>query len=362
MDLAARRESCDWEMTSRIRKEGIRMLVPDVQGFREYSILLAMRSRLELADRDYAKAAYTLQTGFALGRHVGEAPNAISALVGKATCHNMLSRVEEWIQIPDAPNLYWALTNLPRPLIDLRKPLEGEKLMLEAEFPDLRTLETEPLSLQEQQRLMKKLNDLGYWAVAGRPEPSSWQRKFGFLAAAMQAYPRAKRALIAQGRKAAEVEAMPVLQVILIDHLGEYRRRLDDMVRWVNLPYWQAREGLKKADDALHQASVERPATMLFGVFLPAWNKVVQESVRLDRHVAALRCIEAVRLHAVAHGGKPPAKLSDITEVPVPDDPATGKSFVYEVKGDRVTLREPLRADGTAALATPLHYELTFKR
>jgi hypothetical protein len=95
---------------------------------------------------------------------------------------------------------------------------------------------------------------------------------------------------------------------------------------------------------------------------LPAIRNVVEATARLDRHVAALRCVEAIRLHAAAHGGKLPAKLSDITEVPVPVDPATGKSFVYQVKGDRVDLRDPPRADGRPALALPLHYELTFKR
>ena len=65
---------------------------------------------------------------------------------------------------------------------------------------------------------------------------------------------------------------------------------------------------------------------------------------------------------AAAHGGQLPAKLGDITAVPVPADPATGKSFLYQVQGDRVTLRDPPGANGRPALVTPLHYELTFKR
>src|SRR5262249_57414803 len=101
------------------------------------------------------------------------------SMVGNAVCTLMLSRVEEWIQAPDAPNLYWALTNLPRPLIDLRKSLEGEMLMLEAEFPDLRTLERETLSPQAQQRLLKKLNDPEYGD--GRGDRPAWQKPRGCL-------------------------------------------------------------------------------------------------------------------------------------------------------------------------------------
>jgi hypothetical protein len=362
VDLAARRESCDWEMTDRLRKEGLMMLLPDLQGFREYGGLLAMRCRLEVADRQYGKAVYTLQTGFALGRHVSESPTLVSSLVGNAVCTIMLGRVEELIQAPGSPNLYWALTDLPRPLIDLRKALQGEKLMLAAELPDLKHIETEPLSPAAQKRLLQKLNDPVFWALTGGESRSPAERKLGFLALAMRAYPAAKRALLAEGRKAAEVEAMPALQVILIDAVRAYRRLRDDTWKWATLPYPEAEAGLVKLDREVRKVRKENPAGRLFLGFVPAIQKVVEATARLDRHIAALRCVEAIRLHAAAHGGQLPTKLSDITEVPVPADPATGKSFVYQVKGDRVTLRDPPRADGRPALPTPLHYELTFRR
>jgi hypothetical protein len=362
VDLGARRESCDWEMTERIRKEGIFLLVPDVQGFREYATLLAMRCRLEIADGDYPRAIYTLQTGLALGRHVGEAPLLINALVGTDTCYRMLDRVEELIQAPKSPNLYWALTSLPRPLIDLRKPMQGDKLSLEAAFPDLRTIESEPLSPQAQQRLLKKLNDPGFRGALFGGDHSGWQQKFGFVGAALQAYPGAKRALIAQGRKAEEVAAMPVLQVILIDALQQYRRLCDDAFKWVNVPYPQARARLRELDHQIKEAEKAHPGASLFLAFVPHIQRVYEVTLRLERRVAALRCIEALRLYAAAHGGKLPARLSDITEVPVPDDPVTGKGFVYQVNGDRVTLCDPPLADGQPALFAPLYYELTFKR
>ena len=39
------------------------------------------------------------------------------------------------------PNLYWALTVLPRPLIDLRSGIEFEMELLEMQFPDLADLD-----------------------------------------------------------------------------------------------------------------------------------------------------------------------------------------------------------------------------
>jgi hypothetical protein len=362
VDLAARREHCDWEMTPRLRKEGLRMLFPEVQGFREYAMLLAMRSRLEMADKDYDKAVYTFQTGFGLGRHVGESPTLITALVGNAICSIVLDRVEELMQAPGSPNLYWGLTNLPRPMIDLRRPLEGETLMFRAEFPGVEKIETDTLSPQEQKRLLKKLDNPELWGMIGLERETRWWRKLGFAGLAMKAYPKAKRALIAQGRKPEEVEALPVLQVILIEAMRHYDRYRDEGLKWFNLPYPQARAALKKLDEQARIAVKEHPAAILALLFVPATQKVYEATVRLDRRIAALRCIEAIRLHAAAHGGNLPARLSDITAVPIPDDPATGKAFVYAVDGDRATLRDPPGADGRPALHTPMYYAITFKR
>jgi hypothetical protein len=192
--------------------------------------------------------------------------------------------------------------------------------------------------------------------VAGKSE------QVGFLRVALTSYPEAKRALIAQGRPAAEVEAMPVLQVLMIDAVTHYRRLRDDIWKWGGVPWPQARAGLEKAERELIALPRKRASAGLLTPFLPAIARVYESSVRLERRIAALRTVEAIRLYAAAHDGKLPAKLADITEVPVPDDPATGKSFDYRVDGDRVTLRDAPVADGRPALSSPLFYELTFKR
>jgi hypothetical protein len=59
---------------------------------------------------------------------------------------------------------------------------------------------------------------------------------------------------------------------------------------------------------------------------------------RLDRHVAALQCIEALRLYAGAHNGTFPNELSDVTEVPIPNDPIDQKPFIYHRTGSKAAL------------------------
>jgi hypothetical protein len=63
--------------------------------------------------------------------------------------------------------------------------------------------------------------------------------------------------------------------------------------------------------------------------------------LRIDRRVAALRVIEAIRIHAAAHDGALAESLDRITEVPVPEDPATGKPFEYHRDGNSATLFGP---------------------
>ncbi|NOR67536.1 MAG: hypothetical protein GQ528_09285 [Woeseiaceae bacterium] len=52
--------------------------------------------------------------------------------------------------------------------------------------------------------------------------------------------------------------------------------------------------------------------------------------MRLDRNIALLRTIEAVRMFAAAHSGRLPGSLAEITSVPVPADPVTGEGFLYK--------------------------------
>ncbi len=75
--------------------------------------------------------------------------------------------------------------------------------------------------------------------------------------------------------------------------------------------------------------------------------------MRVDREIAVLRTLEALRLHAAATNGQLPQRLTEITEVPVPDDPVTCKPFTFRRDGDKAFLEGPTFRD------VPLSYEIT---
>jgi hypothetical protein len=357
--LAARCERCDWQLSDRIREEGINLLLPDIQQMRYVANLLALRARLEIAEGHYDQALETLQTGFVLARHVSESPTLISSLVGIAIGFVMAGQLDELVQSPKAPNLYWALTDLPRPFIDLKRAFQGERVMIYGLFPELREARAAALSVREVQNLGDRFGQL---LEHGGGTTGRLQAKLALIGLAAKIYPEGKRFLLDQGLPAEQVEAMPVAQVALLYMLHEYDRHFDDMIKWQSLPYWQARVGLEKAEQGLKEARAnrQRMETVLATLLLPAVAKVNESTARIDRKIAALRCIEVIRLYAAAHDGRLPAELGAIAEVPIPLDPVTGKEFEYKVTDRKATLIGPVPPGAGKHLM--LQYELTLER
>jgi hypothetical protein len=95
-------------------------------------------------------------------------------------------------------------------------------------------------------------------------------------------------------------------------------------------------------------------------LLLPATQKVVEAGVRVDRRIAALRCVEAVRLYAAEHG-KLPVKLADVG-VPVPIDPVTGQGFSYEADGNTFTLTGVPFPGRPAERHYTVYYKVTLKK
>lgn len=213
-------------------------LPENLSEYRKITFALALQARLQIAQSQYNQAVKTIQTGFAMARHMGESPTIVQGMVGVAIATIMLNQVEELIQAPDSPNLYQALRALPEPLIDLNKQIELE-----------------------------------------------------------------------------------------LENLKKYRNPITRMA---------FKKQLK-----------------------PAHERVRMIMKKSDRHIAALQCIEALRLYAATNDGKFPNELNDVTEIPVPNDPVTQKPFVYSRTGSQAVLEGPVPEGGAAKDA--IRYELKLK-
>ncbi len=118
--------------------------------------------------------------------------------------------------------------------------------------------------------------------------------------------------------------------------VGQYRDLRDEQFKLSYLPWREARTRINEAEARLKSVK-PGPLTVLAELQSSILN-CLEAQMKLDRRVAALRVVEAVRLYAASHDGKLPEELSQITEVPVPDDPATGKPFEYRRDGAAAVL------------------------
>ena len=202
-------------------------------------------------------------------------------------------------------------------------------MWLNAAWPRLHDLEEAgPLSPQEQQKLIGGLT-CNVLYLFNTPNMVPFNR-LDAVAAITQVYPRARQALIARGRKPEIIDALPTIQVVALYVLQDFRQLQDDIFKWQGLPYWQALPGARRTDQERAELKNKLGAVSAVLELLPgSIQGVLLAEARLERRLAALRCVEAFRLYAAAHDGKLPGALSDITEVPIPDDPMTGKSFEY---------------------------------
>jgi hypothetical protein len=351
-------EYCDWQFP--IREQGFETPLPELQQTRNYARLLAPYARMQIAEGKYDEAVETLQSGYALARDVGNGQFLIQCLVGSAIANMISNQVQEFIQQPDAPNLYWALTILPAPMLDYHSGWEGEQDAIYLTFPELQHLDRKDLA-PDQWRILfeqsiQKAFRLGLDPSKAKENPTAIS---AFLV--MQKYSIAKSFLIERGWAADKVETMPVCQVVLIAAMRQYEEIRDDFFKWTYLPYAEAIKGMSSYDSKLRAISQSGQEILpIASMFLPALSSAKRNEIKGERQIDSLRVLEAIRLYAAAHEGRLPEKLDDITEVPLPLDPLYGKPFIYYLVGDKAILESPA-PKGMPPESWWMRYEITLK-
>jgi hypothetical protein len=305
------------------------LLLPEVQSMRLLARGLHVRTRCRIADGDFPGAMHSLQTQFAAGRHVGsDSPNLIQALVGMALSNTAVRATADWIEAPHSPNLYWALTALPTPHISVRRGMEGERIFTDVLFPGFRNAlysKSPPPPLD-----MKKTAE-AFKTIGMETNPF-----VGSLFIAAQAE-KARKHLVANGWDPDVVKSLPVSSTVFLYEIAVYDEFLDASLKWMYAPSTAAIAGLKEAEATFIKRSNSTEPTILAKLLLPAVQSAYFAQLRLDRHIAGLRCVEAIRLHAAATG-KLPSSSAEIKTVPWPNDPNTGKPFEITADGDAVKI------------------------
>ena len=173
-------------------------MIEEIQQMRSLGRLVALQARMAILDGRIDDAIDSIQTGFAVARHVSEGPMLVQGLVGMSLSAVMTKPLEELIQAPPMPSLYWALSDRPRPFIDLSAALENERFTLEREIPRLRELDGPPWGAEQgrafTEELRTKLFKLAGMVESPPAEPGShdvrnWSLKLGMAGLVAQVYP-----------------------------------------------------------------------------------------------------------------------------------------------------------------------------
>jgi hypothetical protein len=351
-DRAARMDRPDWQLLDKLRADGINLLLPDVQKLRFLASELQGRFRDEVTAHRFDDALGTAKTMFALARHMGEHPTVIGGLVGIAIAYVTVAPLEELIQQPGCPNLYWALTNLPSPLVPLEKGFQGERMFILAEFRDLD--DTAPMTPEQIRKLVAHIDRIRDFEPGGGRLKKTTRAYLAERTRDEKYLTAARRRLAEHGLPEERVAGFPADQVILLDELREYEVRRDEEMKLMNLPTWEF-----AARSARGRLRAGEPA--LFDFFLPTLSKVRLAQGRLEQRLALLRHVEALRMYAADHQGELPEKLAEI-DVPLPADPFTGRPFRYTLDGGVAHLRGTPPPGEEKNPAYNLHYEIAIRK
>jgi len=348
-DRAARLDNPDWQILLKLKSDGIGALLPELQQLRGLARALKLRFRAEVALGCFDDAIRTAKTMFAMTRHLGEHPTLVGDLVGIAIAFQAIEVLDEMLEQPGCPNLYWALTHLPSPLVPLDKGFEGERVMILWVFRNLD--ENAPMTVDQLKRFSEPLE------VLLANEPPAQRTARAWLDARTKDKAKlaaARRRLVEFGLPEERLLRFPADQVILLDEKRELEVRFDELVKTMSFPTWQT-EALASLIPS------HREPSLFADALVPSTYNVHRARARLDQRIALLRTVEVLRLHAAERNDTLPAKLSEVS-VPLPVDPFTGKPFRYDLAGATAHLRGSPPTGEEKNASFNMHYEVMLQQ
>ncbi len=254
IDRAARLDKADWQVLLKLRSDGFLTLLPDVQALRSLARSLQARFRTEVANGQLDDAIRTAKTMFAMARHMGEHPCVIGDMVGIAIANLAIAPLEEMLERPGCPNLYWALTNLPDPLISMRPGMDGERMMVAMLFRDLDP--AAPMSAEQITKFIEPFDKGMVIDSLALKEKGGIREYLAVRTRDEKKMNAARKQLVDFGVPEACVKTFPPDQVILLVEARECQARFDDLAKLCVLPAWKCEELLAKLEATLKEPAL----------------------------------------------------------------------------------------------------------
>lgn len=338
-------------------------VLSEIQSLRELARNQRIRCRLAIAEGRIDDAIEVIGQQVSMSRHISMDDFLVSYLVGSAVLREALDDALVLLEHSECPNLYWAFSQLPDPLMNMEACLSMELQFVFLQIPRLREVDLDPrgeeywkefiVEFAERTREIDEYNNHNERPIVSRElgenRVASILKEIAANAEKAKEY-LIERAILSRERSDGYSDAHLVF--LAMKNLVEVSR--DELFKWLRLPYGDAREGYIRVNEEMNQIQ-ER-----FGWFtgipqglLPPFYAFHESVTRSKQRLALVQAIEAIRMAGAENEGKLPESLESVP-VPVPLDPFTGKAFSYRVEGDVATLASefPLRM--------PLSVEIRF--
>ncbi len=311
--------------------ELIETVLPEIQESRALARLLYLRARLAIAQQRWDDFVHDVRLGFRLAECTGRGNDfLIGRLVCYAICGVMMNAVEEAIQQPGCPNLYWALASMPETrLSEIRDSLEFETVLLARLFRDVRTLPDTEIGEQAARiKLLDLVEEAGqlFGSFHGMDVEATAQMIAGFYVVTMADPSREMLAATdAWGDKA---YALSSSEAVLRAMQLKFDRIRDSWAKWSLLPPEMWRDYKDEAEMNLKLDNRTDVIEIMVSHLAPASDAARRASRRMVQNRNMLLTIEAIRMHAAVHG-QLPESIDKLRPVPAWTDGLAFKPFGY---------------------------------
>ncbi len=342
-DLATARmlKHCDFNRDFRNVDNPFGILLPEVQQLRGMARDHSLRCRVAIAEGRFEDAFAMLGQQYAMVNHLTQDGFAVSLLVGNAIAGIAWEDALDVVQMPQAPNLYWALATLPKPITPVRAAFAVEKELPFLQLKPLQEVDETPRPtgywFEFIDRILVQYNYLAE-ATSGRPARLD---RFTLVNLIGAGYPGARQYLIeTEGLDSELVDSYPMAQVFFLAQKKYLEQAMDEQLKWSFLDYSSLRSNKKYSDherrgreQSANLGWAAAPAELVGPAILQVW----ESSIRIEASIALLQTIEAIRMYAAENENRLPHQLSALP-YPAPADPATGQPIKYQLDGETALL------------------------
>ncbi|MCA9128963.1 MAG: hypothetical protein KDB22_17875 [Planctomycetales bacterium] len=301
-----------------------------IQDYRHFARLLVLQARVALAEGRLDDALDSIGSGFRLAEICElQQPALVSKLVALAIVGLMHISLEELVQHPDCPNLYWALASVPDSFWSCSIALDGELAYQDKKLGSL--MRPVPLDASREeivQRLVQTITIMPVVFDAGSNLDRTTAQLLAGIAILLFA-DNGREELREFGYSPQQIAQLSPPAVVILSTQLSFSQARDRVFKWALLENQSDR--IEKELSAPFQSVriAARPTQILNGMLLPAIQALQSAVLRSEMTHKRLMFVEALRAHAAFHN-ELPQTMSDLDVLPAPLNPQTSKPFQYD--------------------------------